>query len=291
MLVTIVDFRKELENILFEDNSNTYDFELQRFSQDFIIQNVKDLPKLFRYSKADYWNIRNLELGQVVMSPIGRMNDIFEFLSFPTEIKNVSILSKIDEIAYSKSFSEDKESLLMWAHYADSFSGMCVEYSFDKLDSDNTILYHLYPIVYSEKRHGELDLKYIISDLYQTQYDIEEKNSPCDIDSLKDIKSAMLIKAKCWSYEKEWRIITTFLQLNESAEYVVEEKYLDMEKELYRIDSSKIKLPISAVYLGPRMPEAKKMHVREICERKSIKVFNMELNSERFQLDPVLISS
>ena len=36
---------------------------------------------------------------------------------------------------YITAFSENNKSLLMWSHYADSHKGICVEYSFDDLES------------------------------------------------------------------------------------------------------------------------------------------------------------
>ena len=50
----------------------------------------------------------------------------------------------------------------MWAHYADNYSGMCVEYDFSKLSE--TLLFHLYPVYYSAKRSTSRHLEWVIAE-------------------------------------------------------------------------------------------------------------------------------
>ena len=119
---------------LFDTSSNdiVYDFELAEFSRDVILSNKKSIPTLFRYSAADYYNIRGLETQNLFLSPLGNMNDVFEGLSCEINDDVIDGIEDIRDIAFLKSFSEEKSSLLMWAHYADNYSGMCVEYDFSK---------------------------------------------------------------------------------------------------------------------------------------------------------------
>lgn len=83
------------------------------------------------------------------------------------------------------SFSEVRNHELMWAHYADQFSGVCVSYSFSKLQRllpDNVSFVRMFydetePTVHStRKRHGDL------------------------------AKMVLSYKNHRWLYEREWRM-------------------------------------------------------------------------------------
>jgi|GEM_PF-1567913 len=75
------------------------------------------------------------------------------------------------------------ESILMWAHYADSNKGFCLEYNF----KDNAeIRTFLQPVYYSDKRN------FINS--------IPEMNIYSKV-------IASITKSKEWEYEQEWRVV------------------------------------------------------------------------------------
>lgn len=82
-------------------------------------------------------------------------------------------------------FSEVWNSILMWAHYADSYSGYCIEYDMNKVRGFLTE--NLYPVLY-EKEYIDI-----------TNSLIYTRSKPGLI--------CHLAKAKEWEYEKEWRII------------------------------------------------------------------------------------
>lgn len=142
--------RQEFEKIISESNDPVYDFELVSFTKNTLIENKNEIPALFRYSPADYYNIRGLETESLFLSHVGGLNDIFEGISCTVDDSALKQIDDMSDIAFIKSFSEDKNNLLMWAHYASNYSGMCVEYDFSKLSDE--ILYHLFPVYYSERR-------------------------------------------------------------------------------------------------------------------------------------------
>ena len=88
----------------------------------------------------------------------------------------------------------------MWSHYANSYSGICVEYDLSKLSG---FVGFVYPVKYSKDR-PTLSLK----DVGIGRISIEGTNNieNCDVDIM-NIISYMLCKNTCWEYEKEWRII------------------------------------------------------------------------------------
>ena len=106
-------------------------------------------------------------------------------------------LSKLTVVCFSASGWDNQ---LMWAHYAHSYSGICVEYDFEKMDK---FIGFMYPVDYSNERHS-LSLK----DLGLRKFEKEENgNLKTEEPDMSAIFSYMLAKNKCWQYEEEWRII------------------------------------------------------------------------------------
>lgn len=78
--------------------------------------------------------------------------------------------------------TEQRDNLLMWAHYASSHTGICLEF---EASIHETFLGRVQPVVYSSKRP------------------IFQPNAS-DADN---VTAALLTKSADWAYEREWRII------------------------------------------------------------------------------------
>ena len=121
---------------------------------------------------------------------------------------------------------------LMWAHYADNHSGVCIKYTFDtsitQLGSDNSSIISFFE-----------DVKYSDDDL--------EKHSQMNYISLRD---SFFLKGKQWEYENELRFL-----------------YFDMKGngEYQQID---IPNCIEAVYFGMRCSENDRRTIKEILRGK-----------------------
>lgn len=275
---------KEEFNKLFndKDDDTVYDLQLHNFVKKTLIPNCSLIPRLFRYSPANYYNIRGLETQTLFLSNIGAMNDIFEGLACEVDDRVLNILDSYSDIAYLKSFSEEKDNLLMWAHYSENYSGMCVEYDFSKLSEK--ILYHLFPVYYTNKRFSKQNLDYTISNLYGLKRSQEDNNFPDETDWLRDIMCLFLVKPDCWSYEKEWRIVGTFPQITDDAENVGDEEVADFYNMSQKIS---VKDCVTAVYLGARMKSDIKEHIAEICREKlsDVKVYSAKLSKTKYELE------
>lgn len=106
-------------------------------------------------------------------------------------------LSKLTITCFSASGWDNQ---LMWSHYANSYSGICVEYDFEKLDR---FIGFMYPVKYSSVR-PTISLK----DLGLTEFKKDENGELITEEvNISAIFSYLLAKNKCWSYEEEWRII------------------------------------------------------------------------------------
>ncbi len=83
-------------------------------------------------------------------------------------------------------FSEKRDNILMWAHYAKQHTGFCLEF-----DIDN-------------------DFFRPITCAIKVEYDtIWPELNVMRLDSDPDVGKKLLIKANDWQYEQEWRIVET----------------------------------------------------------------------------------
>ena len=94
-------------------------------------------------------------------------------------------------------FSENSRSTLMWAHYADSNKGICLEYDFNNLPSEKKPILRnsIFPIAYTP---NPIDVTDLLSERGSQIY-----KYPLDAAVL----CTALNKAAIWNYEQEWRIV------------------------------------------------------------------------------------
>lgn len=276
-----VDFRLRLMQYLSLDTSDyLFDDDLYDFTSEVLLPHKESIPKLYRYSPADYNNIRSLEAKELFLSEAGGMNDIFEGLSCEVNDSVLENLEGLRDIAYFKSFSEHKNDLLMWGHYGENYSGMCVEY--DLRTIDNACTYHLFPVMYLDRRYIKETLKFAARELSELKYDLQNSNIPDEVESLKDIMPLFVCKSPVWKYEAEWRLVVPYLQMHCGYDEVTDGKD---HAEHYRIDAQSISFPYaSAVYLGPRMKTHIKRHIAQICNRLNIKVYETKLSHNSYSL-------
>ena len=105
--------------------------------------------------------------------------------------------------------SEKNDSILMWAHYANENTGVCIEYDFNNLSTDSLIRRSLFPVVYSSSPIDVLPL-------------IGENANPKELYPVDTaIFCAALNKADVWKYENEWRYVE--VNGNEQAQRIYKE--------------------------------------------------------------------
>lgn len=176
--------------------------------------------------------------------------------------------------------SETNNSILMWSHYAEDNTGICVAYNFNELPSNCQYRGCLFPVAYST---STLD----ISDLI----DKREAEHPLETAML----CASLNKSSVWAYEHEWRLLLPILIDGDSIQ---------------RIEVNSIIYP-SAIFFGYHFLKPcfyygnyneeecnkKKQHLEEIHRlldfviEKNIPTFVMKPAIGRFELVPQQIES
>lgn len=150
---------------------------------------------------------------------------------------------------------------LMWAHYANSYSGICIEYDLTKMDDS---IGFIYPVNYTNER-PTLSLKDFGISITTTDGNIDVVQKEIDI---VPIFNYLLCKNTCWGYEKEWRIIN------------IGEKNTPIS-----IDFPFIK----SITLGLNIDDDTKRIILDICNAKNIECYELSINLEDFSLDRVLL--
>lgn len=237
--------------------------------------------RVYKYRGDFDRDLEILQNDQFWASSIGQLNDPCEGLLITDEIEqqlhdfcksmqSQSITSNneatSDLLLHINNFLSIKDSLgifslskvfddeLLWAHYADSHRGFCIEFDLEKLTSlyyKNE--YERLNVIYTDSP-PQLDLLTLMETLY---VDTE--------DSSKQIQQLMLgYKSKRWEYENEIRIISNTTK-NQDYDFRA----------------------VTAIYFGLRMDESNIIKVMQTLQGRGIKYFQMKLKSKSFKLEAV----
>lgn len=152
---------------------------------------------------------------------------------------------------------------LMWSHYANSYSGICIEYDFNKIEEP---IGFIYPVKYTAERPtlSLPDLGMIAIDL-QTEDKIV-RGEP----SISAVINYLLCKNDCWKYEDEWRIINIG------------------EPDTPRF----VELPyIKSITFGLNVDPLCRRLLLDVCAERNIPCFEISLSSESFNIDRLPIET
>lgn len=148
------------------------------------------------------------------------------------------------------SFSERNDSVLMWSHYAQNHTGFCVEYDFRFQTGEDPRLRMLHPVIY------QMDI------FDSTEYLIPIDPKPTVNIMLPTL--AAIHKSPDWQYEKEWRLVLSI------GNWIIPNPY-------------PMPTPIG-IYLGSRIAKDSEARILEIGKQKTIPVYTMKLDANRFQM-------
>lgn len=149
-------------------------------------------------------------------------------------------------------FSEEKDSILMWSHYANKHKGICVCYDpLDVLANEKC----LFPVWYKTEKVNPY---------------MRNENEGIKLNDR--IKEIFIQKAPEWGYEKEWRIIQIAMN--------------DVTKQKIKSDGG---LELSGIYpkciiIGVRAEEELVEQVKKIAEEKMINIAQMKLCENEYRL-------
>lgn len=169
-------------------------------------------------------------------------------------------LSKLTVSCFSASGWDNH---LMWSHYANCYSGICVEYDFEKM---NEFIGFMYPVDYSDIR-PTVSLK----DMGLNKFEKDaEGNLITDEVNIKAIFSYLLKKNKCWSYEEEWRLVN-----------VEGEPYTPLF----------INAPfVKSITIGLNLDNMCKQLLWDVCQERNIECYQLIINASDYTLSRELLT-
>lgn len=165
---------------------------------------------------------------------------------------------KFEDLVGILCLSEVADSLLMWAHYADSHRGFLIEFDerslfFDRRVNPDDELRHLRKVTYNSQRPAL---------------------------TLADVKdfSSFMTKGVDWEYEAEWRMIVTL----DSASKTVGEGVNAVHLFEFPAEA------LTSVVLGCRMTEAKKTEIRQVLAESPhyghVRCVEAEIDNEHYRI-------
>src|SRR4029077_7340279 len=93
-------------------------------------------------------------------------------------------------------FATNPNSVVMWSHYANQHTGICIEFSGATMLSSANFLELLHPVRYTENFLDVFRLFWLSpADIYQVRFDVLPILAACH-------------KSKDWDYEGEWRLVS-----------------------------------------------------------------------------------
>lgn len=213
---------------------------------------------LYRYrssiGKLDYR--KDELLGNVYFSEWKDLNDPFEgmFMSEKSTPSSNAINSAFN-LANScalrlASFSEKKNIMPMWAHYADNHTGICFEYLTEQLARN--VGMDLWPVFYVDRLVDRSDASKINN----------MHNDPR--------KFVALMKLNDWSYECEWRL----RYLVDGGQWNKRHRYVRDDNRIRNIGK-----PV-AVYFGIKTPEEVVKELADFSLENGIKTYRMEATTQ-----------
>lgn len=170
-------------------------------------------------------------------------------------------IEKSRDITGVSCFSENEDSLLMWAHYANNHRGFCVEY--DLLKINEMLKFTPIPIIYSNDRVSLISLSI-------------ENNEKIEKDVLELLIKALTSKSNEWNYENEWRIVRDNGACGDRWNYEKNGALLDM-------------ITPSSIILGCEIQPDLERDFKEFCKNSQISLFKMEKDATQYKLNKIPI--
>lgn len=137
-------------------------------------------------------------------------------------------------------FSELSKHLLMWSHYAESHKGFCLEFSTEFAPFCD----QLYKVTYRNAMPTILP-------------------SEREFGNVADLRRFLLIKARVWSYEKEWRLVSELS--NTTIEYPRE--------------------ALKRIFVGARATARTVNALKRAVDSQRIEIVRLKLANDRFRLE------
>lgn len=252
--------RRKCEAVIEKNLSGTELLNINDF-RDYVraIRAENDLV-FYKYFPPKDHVFSNLEMDTVTCNNPSKFNDVFEGMVTSLDVEKAekvrAIIKEISKAVTISCFSEEWDNLLMYAHYADSFKGFCVEYDFSYILQQYPECY-FFPVLYQTKPSSLAQMEKLSQDI--CKHMLAVKNGAISLTKADDIISYFIHKADIWKYEKEWRFI---IPITQYRNFFNDESTADCQC-LTNFDC------VSAVFLAPNIAKVHKTQICDIIARKN----------------------
>lgn len=192
------------------------------------------------------------EIGLTPAQRLRRLGELRRFQGLPMPSGLESNMSELLSQIGISCFSESRDSILMWSHYAAEHSGVCIGFDTTK---------HIFQTAWQVKYQDELPVIYRPSD---------------NNDQM--LSKSLLTKSIHWEYEREWRIVkrtmtpeqqrTTILKYGQNSPAQLEVMVDQRGPGFYGFP----KHAITEVILGVKMLPPKRRQVLQWIEEAQLKI-------------------
>lgn len=191
-------------------------------------------------------------------------HNIFSFSTSDIRKEFDQLCQKVRKEVGIYSLSRIQKDELLWAYYADSHTGFCIEYDFEKLDELRPIS-AAFEIDYAEQRP-------------ELKFDHVFKNGATAVEKLLRVTTGT--KSIKWRHEEEYRIcIEPFGRFNYDYR-AVKAIYFGM-----RMPKSKIDLIKNNNKLPDSYAKVCQQQVMEVLKGRGIKYYQMKLKEDSYEFD------
>lgn len=159
--------------------------------------------------------------------------------------ETVNDLKRGFDNSFVSCFTENRSSLLMWAHYSKSHTGALLKFrknpqsELGLISNAKRVIYSRRPPVLASKR----DWFRFLQDPHSAKFENEK------------ILQVLMCKSREWSYEKEWRLVVLPQEL---------ELYEHFSNGFFSFDP----IELEAVFLGHKIGAETKKEIIEICRSR-----------------------
>ena len=187
------------------------------------------------------------------------LNDPFEFKMLYADQKNNNVREFYEDVLNRNEInclSSKWNDKLMWAHYAESHTGMCIEYAFLHGGKGQVT-----PVTYVANRQcfdDELKVWLKNKNLALEQMLKQNEINGVQRRQLHSCGKIMYTKDSVWKYEKEYRIVT---RNHEDIKKGMFDSYKDEKGSLHK--TQEFDLSLSKVYLGMNCTEENRNKIIE----------------------------
>jgi len=210
-------------------DKTTYDIDKEKAVELFVKSGVrKKTAKKYIKDCLDLVNKTIEEHAEELKKPI-------------SDLVNFNEISKKD--IYVFSLTEDYDSNTMWAYYANSNKGFCIEYDYNKIQTlpigKKKLLINIYQVIYKDEfeEYSFVDMqKYFMTGAQDKE--LLKKAG-------RDILEKTITKLSKWKEEKEWRIFLCNLDENNKiyadivSGIIIDERIINCDNSKRLIDLAK----------------------------------------------------